>query len=73
MKKYSIFCNMCGKEIKMKDGWAEEGVLSVEKAWDYFSQKDGELHSFELCGNCYDQIAARFKIPVTVKRQTELL
>ena len=73
MKKYSIFCNMCGREIKMENDRAREGVLSVEKAWGYFSEKDGEVHSFNLCEKCYDRLVNQFEIPVTVKKQTELL
>ena len=73
MKKYSIFCNMCGREIKMENDRAREGVLSVEKAWGYFSEKDGEVHSFDLCEKCYDRLVNQFEIPVTVKKQTELL
>lgn len=73
MKKYSVFCNMCGKEINTEAGRDGEDVLSVEKAWGYFSEKDGELHSFDLCEKCYDRLTAQFKIPVTVKEQSELL
>ena len=73
MKKYSIFCNMCGKEIKMENDRAREGVLSVEKLWGYFSEKDGEVHSFDLCEACYDRLIAQFQIPITIRKQTELL
>ena len=73
MKKYSIFCNMCGKKIKMENDRVREGVLSVEKSWGYFSEKDGEVHSFDLCEKCYDRLISQFEIPVTVKKQTELL
>ena len=73
MKKYSIFCNICGRELKMENDRAREGVLSVEKAWGYFSEKDGEVHSFDLCEKCYDRLVNQFEIPVTVKKQTELL
>ena len=73
MKKYSLFCNMCGREINVEKGIAREGVLSVEQNWGYFSEKDGQIHSFELCEKCYDELTARFRIPVTVKKQTEML
>ena len=73
MRRYSIFCNMCGREIKMEKNVAQEGVLSVEQNWGYFSEKDGEIHSFDLCERCYNRLAAQFKIPVTVKKQTEFL
>lgn len=73
MRKYSLFCNMCGKEIKMEKNVAREGVLAVEHTWGYFSEKDGEIHSFDLCEQCYDHLTAQFKIPPAIKKQTEYL
>lgn len=73
MKKYSLFCNMCGREIKMEENREKEETLNVEQIWGYFSKKDGEIHSFDLCEDCYDQLIAQFKLPVTIKKQTELL
>lgn len=73
MKKYSLFCNMCGKEIKMEAGVTKEDVVTVEKAWGYFSEKDGEYHSFELCEGCYDRLTSQFRIPLTIRKQAELL
>ena len=73
MKKYSLFCNMCGREIKVEKGIAREGVLSVEQNWGYFSEKDGEVHTIRLCEHCYDQWVRSFKVPVTIREQTELL
>ena len=32
----TIFCNGCGKEIKIKDGVIREGLLSVEKKMGIF-------------------------------------
>lgn len=59
-----IFCNKCGKEIKMENGILKEEILEVEKRWGYFSKKDNEIHSFDLCEECYDQLISQFKIPV---------
>lgn len=73
MKRYSLFCNMCGREIKIEKGMVQEGVLSIEQTWGYFSEKDGEQHSFDLCERCYDKLIHQFKLPVTVKKQKELL
>ena len=56
-----IFCNRCGKEITGQD------VLSVEKRWGYFSQKDGETHRFDLCEECYDEWIASFQIPIEIE------
>lgn len=62
-----IRCNKCGREIEMEHGMAREGVLQVKWDWGYFSEKDGESHSFCLCETCYDEIRKDFVIPVTVE------
>lgn len=54
-------CNKCGKEI------AEGDVLSVDKRWGYFSEKDNEVHHFELCEQCYDELVSAFRIPVEIE------
>ena len=54
-------CNKCGKEISQGD------VLSVDKRWGYFSDKDNEVHHFDLCETCYDEIILGFQIPVEVE------
>lgn len=82
MKKYTmiktdtvdkLFCNCCGKEIPVDKGIAQKGVFSVRHAWGYFSGKDGQIHSFDLCEDCYDEITGGFAIPVTVEDATELV
>ena len=59
-----IICNMCKKEIKILNGMPIEDVLTVEKRWGYFSEKDNEVHRFDLCEACYDRLVASFMIPV---------
>ena len=56
-----IICNKCGKEI------VEADVLSVEKRWGYFSEKDNEVHSFDLCEKCYDELVSTFQIPIEIE------
>lgn len=68
-----IRCNKCGKEIAVKDGMIREGVLGVETLWGYFSEKDGEHHSFDLCEECYDELVKNFQIPVKIEIENELL
>lgn len=72
-KKDEIYCNKCKKQIKNSQGIEREGVLHVEKTWGYFSGKDGERHSFDLCENCYDELVRKFAIPVEREELTELL
>lgn len=82
MRKYTLaknkqikklYCNGCGKELKIRNGIVQEGVLTVKHEWSYFSEKDGEVHSFDLCEKCYDKLTKVFKIPVSVKQASELL
>lgn len=66
MQQKKIFCNQCGKELPVVDGYTGAGVFSVQYDWGYFSDKDGETHSFDLCETCYDKMIEGFLTPVTV-------
>lgn len=63
----NIICNQCGREINVTNGMPEEGVFSVDYAWGYFSDKDGERHSFDLCESCYDKLLASFRLPADIQ------
>ena len=56
-----IICNKCGKEI------VEADALSVDKRWGYFSEKDNEVHKFDLCEECYDELVSKFQIPIEIE------
>lgn len=60
-----IYCNLCGEEIVKADRQYFCDFMHVEKRWGYFSEKDGQTHSFDLCEKCYDSFIKTFKIPVT--------
>ena len=45
----------------------------LDHSWDFFSEKDGEIHHFDLCEGCYDDWVGQFKLAVEVEEQTELL
>lgn len=62
-----IICNQCGKEILVSNGHEAEGVFQVDYVWGYFSEKDGERHSFDLCEACYDAFVRNFQIPVKIE------
>ena len=62
-----IICNKCGKEIVVERGVPKEDTFSVEKRWGYFSEKDNEVHSFDLCEKCYDEWIATFSIPIDIE------
>lgn len=69
----SIVCNMCGKKLVVKEGIVREGAVMFDHAWDFFSEKDGEVHHFDLCESCYDEWISQFRIPIEAEEQTELL
>lgn len=80
MRKYGyggrldrVICNGCGKKLVVEDGIVREGVISIDHVWDFFSEKDGEVHHLDLCENCYDNFVRELKLPVEVEEQTELL
>ena len=43
-------------------GGGKEDVLSVDKRWGYFSDKDNRMDHFDLCEACYDELTGSFKI-----------
>lgn len=68
-----VRCNKCGKLLKVKDGILKEGCLPVRISFDYFSNKDGSTHKWDLCEECYDKIVETFVIPVEEIEEVELL
>ncbi len=68
-----IVCNQCGRTLKLRNGILQEGVFRGMTEWGFFSEKDGEIHSFDLCEKCYDRLISGFSIPVETEEQTELL
>ena len=62
-----IICNRCGKETKVVSGIPKREMLHVEHTWGYFSGKDGESCSFDLCEECFDEITKGFLIPTECK------
>lgn len=72
-KLEKIYCNKCGREIKVENEIVKEGLFSVDYKWDYFSNKDGMKHSFDICEQCYNEIVKDFKYPVNETEYTEML
>ena len=80
MRKYTkngqletVICNCCGRELRVEQGILKEGACHLETGWGYFSGKDMERHSFDLCEACYDKIVSEFTLPVEKEEETELL
>ncbi len=68
-----LFCNVCGRELKIERGILKEGVFEATHEWGYFSNKDIEVHQFDICEHCYDNMIDSFMIPVTIKKKNEYL
>jgi ribosomal-protein-alanine N-acetyltransferase len=72
-KGLTVICNMCGRKLTVKGSIVEEGVIEIAADWGYFSQKDGEIHRFDICEDCYDKLSKKFKVPVDIVRKTEMI
>lgn len=68
-----VICNCCGKELRLEKNIVKDGVVSLNIDWGYFSNKDGQVHSLEICEECYDKLAANLMHPVTVELKTEMI
>lgn len=66
MENQQVFCNKCGREMKIINGILHEDGLFVTKDWGYFSAKDLQIHKFCLCESCYDELVRDFVIPIEV-------
>ena len=51
-----VYCNCCGKQIKMKENTqiALEDCVVIEKSWGYFSGRDGVRQKVTVCEDCFD-------------------
>ena len=68
-----VFCNQCGKELLVEEGILKEGCFGVDYTFDYFSNKDGYIYSFDLCEECFDKLMRGFKNPVQITETKEYL
>lgn len=67
-----IICNGCGRLFNVQNGILREDAFEGKKQWGYFSKRDGELHSFLLCEDCYDNMVQKFAVAPIVTEATEL-
>lgn len=67
-----VNCDYCKKEFRISNGIITEGSFNVDYMWGYFSKKDGQRHSFDLCEKCYEELILN-KIDVTIEDATELI
>lgn len=68
-----IYCNSCSKELKYENGILKEDAFEARKEWGYFSNWDTQIHSFNLCEECYKEIINKFQIPVEVREKFEVM
>lgn len=68
-----VVCNRCGRELKLVNGIVQEGVFLGDARWGYFSSRDGEHHTFDLCEECYERMLKAFLIPAAIEEETEFL
>ncbi len=69
-----MICNKCGRRLKEDNEkiMLEDFVL-IKKEWGYFSKKDGTVTELVLCEACFDWLEGQMEIPVTRRKQIELL
>ena len=72
-KLIQVVCNKCGRSLRLENGCLKEGCFSAAAAFGYFTRKDGTVHRFDLCEDCYDSIVSQFAVPVEEETVTELL
>ncbi|PKM50112.1 MAG: hypothetical protein CVV02_12685 [Firmicutes bacterium HGW-Firmicutes-7] len=69
--KAEVKCNQCGQVIQSVSAYEE--YLEISKSWGYFSKKDLQTHTFQLCETCYDDLIKNFIIPIEVKKNNEAI
>ncbi len=68
-----VRCNCCGRALSVKNGILEEECIRAETPFGFFSRKDGQIHRFDLCEDCYDRLTKAFRIPIEIEERTEVL
>ncbi|MFP4698340.1 MAG: hypothetical protein ACLFMO_06505 [Eubacteriales bacterium] len=66
---YEVTCNKCGKMITAEQ-CPKVDFITISKNWGYFSNKDNQNHSIDLCEKCYDEWIKTFAIPPKVKKNS---
>ena len=68
-----IYCNKCGKTIKVRKDIPLEDFIQIRKSWGYFSKKDGKTQEFVLCEECVEWLEREFIRPSKVYETVEML
>jgi len=65
-----IICNACGKPLARNGHGYFPDHLEITKHWGYDSPFDGEIHSFDVCVECYEAGIKKFAIPAEISGKT---
>ena len=69
----AIYCNKCGKQLKICNGIVHEDFVFVKKAWGYYSKKDGTTQEFVFCEECMERLERELVLPAKQYETTEML
>lgn len=67
-----LFCNCCGRELKMEREQLVEDFFHLQKSWGYFSERDGTVQIADICENCMQQWIQGFQIQPDTAERTEI-
>jgi len=59
----AVFCNKCTREVNLNKESYFEGMCK----WGYESRRDGQIHEFHLCEDCYEELIKSFRIDVDIE------
>ncbi len=68
-----IYCNKCGKTIKVHKEIPLEDFIQIRKSWGYFSKKDGKTQEFVLCEECVEWLEGEFNRPSKFYETVEMI
>ena len=68
-----IICNVCGQPVPKDHRGYFSDYLRIDKKWGYFSEFDGELHSFDICQGCYKAFVKNFAVEVEAEVNPDTL
>jgi hypothetical protein len=51
-----VLCDACGKSCKKLEDPPCFEYGTLESVWGYFSKKDGDKTSCDLCEDCFDKV-----------------
>ena len=62
----ATICNKCGRKI-IDDLLLVDDVVEVKIEFGYLSKLDGQVWTFDLCGDCVIELSKGFKIKPNIR------